>query len=58
MFSAGIALTLFMYTLIVLMFALVLFWVVRLGVRFGLRDHSRWLDSGEGCEGSTGTGIL
>jgi hypothetical protein len=21
-----------------------LFWVVRLGVRFGLRDHQRWLN--------------
>ena len=54
MFSAGIALTLFIYTLIVLIFALVLFWVVRLGVRFGLRDHSRWLDSGEDSQHSSG----
>lgn len=37
----GIAL----YLLILAVVAFALFWVVRLGVRFGLRDHDRWRES-------------
>lgn len=37
----GIAL----YLLILAVVAFALFWVVRLGVRFGLRDHDRWRKS-------------
>jgi hypothetical protein len=33
------------YLLILAAVAFALFWVVRLGVRFGLRDHDRWRES-------------
>lgn len=32
------------YLLAVALLAFVLFWVVRLGVRFGLRDHDAWAE--------------
>jgi hypothetical protein len=31
------------YLLVVAMAAFALFWVIRLGVRLGLRDHARWV---------------
>jgi len=43
MFSA---LGILVYLLVVALAAFALFWVIRLGVRFGLRDHARWRDAG------------
>ncbi|MGO4785771.1 hypothetical protein [Cryobacterium sp. W22_MBD10_FK3] len=40
MFSA---LGILIYLLVVALAAFALFWVIRLGVRFGLRDHATWL---------------
>lgn len=34
--------------------AFALFWVVRLGVRFGLRDHDRWRESRSSTPPSAG----
>ncbi len=40
--SIAIPLGIALYLLILVAVALALFWVVRLGVRFGLRDHDKW----------------
>ena len=40
-FPLGIA----FYLLILVAVAFALFWVVRLGVRFGLRDHDKWREA-------------
>jgi len=34
------------YLLIVALAAFALFWVIRLGVRFGMRDHAKWTQTG------------
>lgn len=34
------------YLLIVALVAFALFWVIRLGVRFGMRDHDKWIKAG------------
>ena len=34
------------YLLTVALAAFALFWVIRLGVRFGLRDHAKWREAG------------
>ena len=47
MFSAlGILIYLLMFALA----AFALFWVIRLGVRFGMRDHSKWINAGTASE--------
>jgi hypothetical protein len=33
------------YLVVVAIGAFALFWIIRLGVRFGLRDHARWVDA-------------
>ncbi|WP_162942833.1 hypothetical protein [Cryobacterium soli] len=40
------ALGLLIYLLIVALAAFALFWVIRLGVRYGLRDHAKWMQTG------------
>jgi hypothetical protein len=35
-----------LYLLTVELAAFALFWVIRLGVRFGLRDQAKWRDAG------------
>lgn len=34
------------YLLVVALAAFALFWVIRLGVRFGMRDHAKWAQTG------------
>lgn len=40
MFSAS---GMLIYLLFVALVAFALFWVIRLGVRFGMRDHTKWI---------------
>jgi hypothetical protein len=35
-----------LYLVVVALAAFSLFWVIRLGVRFGLRDHAKWREAG------------
>ena len=34
------------YLVIAVLVAFALFWVIRLGVRFGMRDHTKWITAG------------
>jgi hypothetical protein len=40
------ALGILLYLVTVALAAFALFWVIRLGVRFGLRDHAKWREAG------------
>jgi len=40
------ALGILIYLLVVALAAFALFWVIRLGVRFGMRDHAKWTQTG------------
>lgn len=42
MFSA---LGILIYLIVVALAAFALFWVIRLGVRYGLRDHATWVQT-------------
>ena len=38
--------------------ALIVFWIIRLAVRFALRDHTRWLEARTGDELDVGPNVL
>jgi len=34
-----------LYLLVVAVIAFALFWIIRLGVRLGMRDHAKWMQA-------------